>query len=267
MKIAVVNTKGGVGKSTISIQVAAIYLHNKFNTVVEHFEFDDENEDSKAFVNSKVMNRHTQSVAKTNLRDTITDILLDYEHLVLDVGANKTTTYFIDALIDSGMMPKIDLFIIPLMDGENDALSAIKVYEQLKDEDSSVKILFALNRINTNRDLYSQFNVFLGDKRGVFNDSGLIDQIAKEEQHYITIEDSDSVKYSKNFGTTIWELATLDRNIAQEIKDALTNNESKETIRMLSFKKGVKDDCQDYVKINLDPSFKKLDELIGEALS
>ena len=262
MKIAVVNSKGGVGKSTISIQIAAIYLYKKFNTPIEHFEFDDENEDSKAFVNSTIINRHTQSVAKTNLRDTITDILLDYEHAILDIGANKTTTYFIDALIDTGMMPQIDLFIIPLMDGENDAISAIKVYKQLKNEDSSCKILFALNRINTNRDLYSQFNIFLGDKRGVFNDSGLIDEIPKDDRVYITIEDSDSVKYSKNFGTTIWELATLNRDISQEIKDALSSNAPKDTIRMLSFKKGVKDDCIDYVKINLEPSFKIIDNYL-----
>jgi cellulose biosynthesis protein BcsQ len=262
MKIAVVNSKGGVGKSTISIQIASIYLYTKFNTVIEHFEFDDENEDSKAFVNSKVINRHTQSVAKTNLRDTITDILLDYEHLVFDIGANKTTTYFIDALIDTGMMSQIDLFIIPLMDGENDAISAIKIYNQLKEEDSNTKILFALNRVNTNRDINSQFNLFLGDKRGVFNDSGLIDTIAKEDRKYITIEDSDSVKYSKNFGTTIWELAKLQRDISQEIKDALANNESKETIRMLSFKKGVKDDCQDYLNINVDPSFEIIDTMM-----
>jgi len=264
MNIAVINSKGGVGKSTISIQVAASYLYDTFKLKANHFEFDDENEDNKAFEKSEIINTFNEKVYRTNLRDRITDILLEYENIVFDIGANKTTTYFVDALKESGMMPKIDLFIIPLMDGENDALNAIKIFNTLKDEDASSKIIFALNRININRDIYSQFNVFLGDKRGVFNDNGLIDQIDIMYREYISIEDSDAVKYSKNFGLSIYELSALDRDISGEIKTALKNNESKETIRMLSFKKGVKDDCDVYTKNILKPAFQILNKILKD---
>ena len=263
MKIVVLNSKGGVGKSTISVQIAAIYLHQRFNQVIDHFEFDDENEDSKAFLNSQVIRRHSQKVAKANLRDVVTDLLLEHEHAVFDIGANKTTIYFLEGLLESGLMSKIDLFIIPLMDGENDASSAIKVYRQLKKEDPTAKVLFALNRVNTNRELGLQFNVFLGDKRGVFNDSGMIDEIPESDRHYTTMIDSDAVKYSKNFGITIWELGRLNRDLGAEIKEALKNNESKEMIRLLSFKKGVKDDCADYIEKNIKPAFEKIEEMVG----
>jgi hypothetical protein len=264
MNIAVINSKGGVGKSTISIQVAASYLYMRTNTKVNHFEFDDENEDNKAFEKSEIINTFNEKVSRTNLRDRITDILLDYEQVVFDVGANKTTTFFVTALKESGMMPKIDLFIIPLMDGENDGINALKIYHELKAEDANANILFALNRINTNRELHSQFNVFLGDKRGVFNDSGLIDEIDEADQRFISIEDSDAVKYSKNFGLCIYELALLQRDISTEIKEALKNGASKEAIKMLSFKKGVKDDCEEYYRINLEPAYTTLNEVLKD---
>lgn len=265
MKIAVLNSKGGVGKSTISVQIAATYVYATYGEAVHHYEFDDENEDSKAFINTKLIIRHSQKVAQANLRADITDILLEHEHLIFDVGANKTTTYFIEALKETGMMSHVDLFIIPLMDGENDAISAIKIFNHLKQEEPTAKIIFALNRVNTNRDLGSQFNVFLGDKRGVFNDKGLIEDIDEKDRVYITLNDSDAIKYGKNFGLTVWELAHTKRNLAAEIKEATQNNEPKEVIRMLSFKKGVKDDCEKYITSVVKPSFELIKKIVGEA--
>ena len=264
MNIVIINSKGGVGKSTISMQIAATYLYQLTKKKVNHYEFDDENRDNISFDKSQIVNTEAKQVARTNLRDTLADVLLEENNVVIDVGANKTTVYFLEALLDSGMVHSVDLFIVPLMDGESDAISAIKIYQIIKDTNPEANILFALNRVNTNRDINSQFNIFLGDKRGIFNDKGMIDNIPQEDKNFIQIEDSDAIKHSKNFGVTIWELAYNERDIGKEIKEALNTNANIQLIKTLSFKKGIKDDCASYLRTNLTPIFKEIDMILND---
>lgn len=259
MNITIINTKGGVGKSTISMQVASAYLYQSTSKMVNHFEFDDENRDNLSFEHSNIVNTNTQEVQKSNLRDVLTDILLENDNVVIDVGGNKTTIYFIEALLESGMNHSIDLFIIPLMDGESDALSAIKIYKIIRDANGQTPILFALNRVHKNADLKTQFNVFLGDERGVFNDEGIIESIPQEDRNFIAIEDNEVIKYSKNFGITILEIANINRDLAQEVQYAIQNRDNPQLIKMLSFKKAVKDDCISYLQNTLNPIFERLD--------
>jgi hypothetical protein len=119
-----------------------------------------------------------------------------------------------------------------------------------------------LNRSQTYKTLNSQFNIFLGDERNIFNEKGMIEKIPEQDRKYISINDSDAIKYSKNFGLTIWELANNNRDIGAEIKEALNNGVNKELIKTLSFKKGIKDDCLDYLKSNLAPIFKEIDIIL-----
>ncbi len=262
MNIAIINSKGGVGKSTISMQIASTYIFQATGKKVNHFEFDDENQDNISFKQSNIINTHTQKVEKTNLRDKLTDILMDNDNVVIDIGANKTTMYLLEALDKSGMVFKIDLFIVPLMDGESDANSAIKVYQMLKEMDSDAIIIFALNRLSLSKDVNSQFDIFLGDERNIFNDKGVIENIPENDRNIIKLEDNDVIKYSKNFGLTIWELAVSNRDISDELNDALNKEVNKDLIKTLSFKKGIKDDCLNYLKSNLHPIFLDIDNIM-----
>jgi len=245
------------------MQIAATYLYAKSGKKANHFEFDDENQDNIAFSKSEIVNTYSSTVAKTNLRNKLTDILLDNENVVIDVGANKTTVYFLQALLESGMIFKINLFIVPLMDGESDAISAIKIYQIIKEVNPDANIVFALNRVNTNKEVKSQFNIFLGDDRGIFNDNGVISNIPLEDRNVIKLDDSDAVKYSKNFGLTIWELANNNRDIGNELREALNKGTNKELIKTLSFKKGIKDDCLSYLETNLAPIFQEIDKVLN----
>jgi len=50
LKVAVISSKGGVGKSTISMQLITPYLYEKNGSnPIAHYEFDDENQDSLSF--------------------------------------------------------------------------------------------------------------------------------------------------------------------------------------------------------------------------
>jgi cellulose biosynthesis protein BcsQ len=262
-KIVVLNAKGGVGKSTISMQVVVPYLYTRSqNSIVNYYEFDDENEDSKSFINSKLVSSTQVKVVESNLREVIADIVLKDESMCIDVGANKTTNYFVSSLIDSGMVDAIDLIIIPLADGELDAINAVELYYKIKESQSEVKILFVLNRYNELRNIHSQFDIFLGDKRGFFDTQGLIENIGAQDRNYVTLTDSDTIKYCRSFGTTVWELANLDRDLTGQLREAIKEKRDKQEIKMLSFKKALKGDCELYTKNSLENIFKKIDELI-----
>ncbi len=262
-KIAILNTKGGVGKSTASMQLIVPYLYQKSGFPISYFEFDDENEDAISFDKSRLIWIEKVNVTGVDLREQLRDILLLENSICMDVGANKTTVYVMDALIDSGMIHALDLVVIPLMDGELDAVSAINVYHKIKDASPDLKTVFVLNRWNENRELESQFDLFLGDKYGFFDTKGLINYIEEKDRNYIVLADSDAIKYSRGFGITLWELANQVENIDELLKNAIKNGARKEEIKKLSFKKALKKDCEVYSEKILNNAFKKLDKILG----
>ena len=262
-KIAVINTKGGVGKSTVSMQLIAPYLFNKTGTPISFFEFDDENEDNLSFDKSRLVWREKVQVAGQDLRDVVRDILLMDTNICLDVGANKTAVYVLDALLESGMIYALDVVVIPLMDGELDATSAINIYQKIKNANGDIKTVFALNRWNETRDVASQFDIFLGDKYGFFDTKGVINYIDERDRNYLVLADSDAIKYSRAFGLTVWELATSQMDVDSELKEALKNGASKEEIKRLSFKKSLKNDCEKYNERILKKAFDELDRFLA----
>jgi len=126
-KIIVLNSKGGVGKSTTSTQILAPYLYikNGQNDKVNLIEFDDENEDSLSFQDSEILTPKRVKIEGNDLDSALTDNVLDFDNVVLDIGGNKTTTFVINSLIDSGIINAFDLIVIPLTDGEQDAVNVI----------------------------------------------------------------------------------------------------------------------------------------------
>ncbi len=261
-KVAVLNTKGGVGKSTVSMQLIAPYLYQKNRSPISYFEFDDENEDATTFDKCSLVWLEKVNVLGVDLREQLRDILLLENSICMDVGANKTTIYILEALFDSGMVHALDLVVIPLMDGEVDAASALDIYHRVKKQNPDLKILFVLNRWNENRELESQFDLFLGDKYGFFDTKGVINYIDEKDRNYVVLADSDAIKYSRGFGETLWELSNEEDNIDNELRRAIKEGASKEEIKKISFKRALKKDCIEYREKFLKQAFKKLDHLL-----
>jgi hypothetical protein len=263
-KFLILNTKGGAGKSTACTQIAVPYLYEKTKQEVMVYEFDDENQESRSFGGSEIFTAERIPVGRRDLRDEVTEILLNDSTACIDVGANKTAVAVMEALLDSGMIYRVDLVIIPIMDGEIDALSAFDVYFALKEKHAEVKVVFALGRVNSSRHLSCQFDIFLGDGRGLFQKEGILSSFQPQDQRYFTIQDTDTIKYGRLFGVTVWELSRMEKDLDGELKEAIEKGADVKSVRLLSFKRSLKYDCDLYVKHVLAPAFEIIDDCLGE---
>jgi cellulose biosynthesis protein BcsQ len=261
LKVLVVSSKGGVGKSTVSMQIIAPYLYQKNNNnKISFYEFDDENIDSLSYGGSQLSHREPIEVEEFVLMDKLIEILSRDEFCCIDVGGNKSTTLCIDAINGSGMVNMIDLAVIPLLDGEQDAINAKKVYDLLKELNPDINILFALNKVKNPKYIKYQFDSFFGDIRGIFDDSDAIVKHIEdnEKENYIIIEDNDIIKYSRKFGTTIFEIAEQKRDFMLELEKADQEKEKK----LIGFKNYVYQNGKKYYENILRPCFTKIDQIL-----
>ncbi|WP_455755964.1 hypothetical protein [Sulfurimonas sp.] len=265
LKILVVSSKGGVGKSTVSMQVVAPFLYEKNNkNSIPFYEFDDENIDSLSYGASNLTTREAIDVEEFVIMDKFIEILSRDEFCCIDVGGNKSTSLCLDTLDECGMVREIDLVVIPILDGEQDAINAKKVYARLKQIDSEINVVFALNRVKNKKYVKYQFDNFFGDVRGIFDDSSamlnFIDE--KHKENYICIDDSDMIKYSRKFGMTIYEIAVEKRDFISEFEGANTEKEKK----LIAFKNYVYQNTKKYYEHILKACFAELDTITKEII-
>lgn len=259
LKVLVVSSKGGVGKSTVSMQVIAPYLYEKNNKQsISFYEFDDENIDSLSYGASNLSTREVIDVEEYIIMEKFIEILSKDEFSCIDVGGNKSTSLCLNTIGDCGMIGEIDLAIIPLLDGEQDAINAKNTYEKLKELDPDLTIVFALNRVKNQKFIEYQFDNFFGDVREIFDDSNSLLKYIDEKDNFICVEDSDVIKYSRKFGMTIYEIAFQDRDFISEFKNA---NEEKQK-KLIAFKNYVYQHGRKYYQSTLKVCFEKLDNII-----
>jgi len=267
LRIAVISSKGGVGKSTISMQLIIPYMFEKNNLkTVSHYEFDDENNDSSSFGDSSLSVRRQVSVSSPLLREELAEIFAKDESICLDIGANKTTMTLIEALNDSGMVNFLDLVVIPLLDGEQDSINASFIYSVLKGYNPKLKFVFVLNRVKEAEYVEYQFENYFGDIRGIFkNINAVSDNIFDEDKdNYLLMLDHDIVKYSRRFGLTIYEMTKQNRDFIGALKNSFSNFSQEDEIKLLSFKNYISKSANSYEKDVLNVAFKKIDKIIGE---
>lgn len=264
MKIITINSKGGVGKSTTSMQVIAPFLYQHIgNKKVNFVELDDENQDSTTFARSELVEAQQIQITGTDLDSKLLDIIIDNENIIIDVGGNKTTTFVIDSLSNTGIINALDLIVIPLGDGEQDASNAIKLYNRVRELNNEIKIVFALSRVDSSMDLEMQFFDFFGDKQGRVDDrDGLIDKIKPEDQNIIKIRNSEVIKYSRAFGITAYELS--DKNVddvKEKMKQALGKKDNAK-VKKLAYRQTILNKAAEYRRSVLDPAFEVLKTLV-----
>jgi len=261
LKIVVVSSKGGVGKSTISMQLVAPFLYEQSNKQpVSFYEFDDENSDCLSYGDSGLTTRKIMEVSSPILREELTELFSKEETACIDIGGNKTTTIVLDALNESGMIHFVDLVIIPLLDGEQDGINAVIVYSILKDMRPDLKFVFALNRAKNHRYVEYQFDNFFGDVRGIFQNNNSVKNCVfdNHDNNYIVMLDDDIIKYSRRFGLTIYEIAHQNQDFIALLKLNMNEFSHEQEIKLISFKNYIKKASETYYEDVLKLGFDRL---------
>jgi len=265
LKVAVISSKGGVGKSTISMQLVVPYIFERCGKqTINHYEFDDENNDSSSFGASTLSKRKQINVSSPILREELAEIFAQDEALCLDIGANKTTMTLIEALNDSGMINFLDFVVIPILDGEQDGINASFIYSVLKGCKQSLKFIFVLNRVNNLEYAHYQFENYFGDSRGIFkNINAVVDNLFEEDkENYLLMLDDEIIKYSRRFGLTIYEIEQQKKDFTKALENSFSNLSTKEEIKLLSFKNYIAKSANSYVNDVLFVAFKKIDNIL-----
>jgi hypothetical protein len=258
--IIIPQTKGGVGKSTLAMQVIAPYLYKKHGKKITYIEIDDENNDSQSFNRTEIVNKRMLQTNKLKELDEL--ILMDDNHeIIVDVGGNKTSTLVLDEIKKVGTFNNVK-WIVPLGDGELDGRNAIATMKKLKKIEANAQdnLIFALSRaISTEQDyLEEQFINFFGHKY-LGSNSTITDVI--QNPKYIPIVNDKIITISRYLGSTVWEMAHNNTDFAKKAVEAKELGD-KESARKYLFFRRIQTEAKDYVLNNLNNVFCALDKEI-----
>ncbi len=258
--IIIPQTKGGVGKSTVAMQVIAPYLFKKHNKKVTYIEIDDENNDSQSFTQTQIVNKRMLGTNKLTQLDEL--ILMDDNHeIIVDVGGNKTSALVLDEIKKIGSFDNIK-WIIPLGDGELDGKNAISTMKKIKkiEKNSEKNVLFALNRAISmdNEYIEEQFINFFGHK--YLESNSVICDFVKNPK-YFPVKNDKVITMSRYLGSTVWEMAYTNTDFTKKALEAKELGDIESARKYLFFRR-IQTEAKDYVIGVLNKIFCELDTWI-----
>ncbi|WP_121628685.1 hypothetical protein [Poseidonibacter antarcticus] len=258
--IIIPQTKGGVGKSTVAMQVIAPYLYKKHGKRITYIEIDDENNDSQSFTRTEIVNKRMLGTNKLTQLDEL--ILMDDNHeVIVDVGGNKTSSLVLDEIKKVGTFGNVK-WIIPLGDGELDGKNAIATMKKIKriDENASNNVIFALSRAISMEDDYieEQFINFFGHK--YIDSNSVICDFVKNPK-YFPVKNDKVITMSRYLGSTVWEMAYNNTDFAQKAIRAKELGDIESARKYLFFRR-IQTEAKDYVINVLNKIFCDLDTWI-----
>ena len=255
--IIIPQTKGGVGKSTVAMQVIAPYLYKKHGKKILYIEIDDENNDSQSFTATQIVEKKMLSTNKITELDEL--ILTDDNHqVIVDVGGNKTSSLVLEEIAKIGTFGNVK-WIVPMGDGELDGKNAIATMKKLRkiERNSTDNLLFALNRaISTEPDyLQEQYINFFGHK--YLGSSSTISDIV-EDPKYFAVKNDKVITMSRYLGSTVWEMAHNNTDFGAKAIEAKEKGDMESARKFLFFRR-LQTEAKDYVLGTLNGIFCQLD--------
>ena len=256
--IIIPQTKGGVGKSTVAMQVIAPYLFKKHGKKVTYIEIDDENNDSQSFTRTEIVNKRMLGTNKLTELDEL--ILMDDNHeIIVDVGGNKTSSLVLEEIKKVGSFGNVK-WIIPLGDGELDGKNAIATMKKIKkiENNPEENVLFALNRAISMEPEYieEQFINFFGHKY-LDSNSVLCDFV--KDPKYFAVKNDKVITMSRYLGSTVWEMAYNNTDFAKKAMKAKELGDIESARKFLFFRR-IQTEAKDYVLGTLNKIFYDLDQ-------
>lgn len=256
LKVLVVSTKGGVGKSTVAMQLVAPYLYEKnAGRAIRYYECDDTNKDINSYGATALIKRSIVNMGSPMLRDELFSIVTQDDPVCIDVGGNNTAKALVNALNESGGLEYIDLVFIPTLDGEQDMINALTTYQNLKAMKKDIQIIFVLNRVKNRAYVTQQFDHFFGDSRGIFKNFLEAKKFISSEELklYTMLAESDVIRYSRRFGLSVYEIAKIDASYVNELS-------KKNDPKVASFKHFMSKTCKKYHDEVLSKNFSIIDK-------
>ena len=248
-----INSKGGVGKSTLANQILPPYIYLKNNKKAKLIEIDDENNDSAIINNSDILEAKTIHTSKIK---TIDEIFIDDEDVIVDVGGNKTATIFLSEMKKIGEFQNVTWFI-PVGQGLQDTANAMDTQRTITELDKEANIIFVLSNNRTD-DVAWEYLHFFGNE---FLDTPF--SIHDKDTKYIIIKSSDIVNNAKTFGKTVYDIAQNKTDFKVEAKKAKA--EKKDDLkRKYLFLNRVKNEAIEYTNNLIENVYKELDKIIKE---
>jgi len=246
-----INSKGGVGKSTLANQILPAYLYLKNGSKTRLIEIDDENEDSKDLAASEILD--IRAIHTSQIK-TIDEVFIDDDvDTIIDVGGNKTATIFLSEMKKIGEVENI-VWLIPIGQGRQDAANALDTSNAIKEIDADAKIIYVLSNSKSD-DLEWEYLHFFG------NDY-LDTPFAIQTDSYIVIPHSDIVNNAKTFGKTVYDISQNDEDFRALAKEAKLKGDD-DLKREYLFLNRVKNEAINYIDDLQKNVFPKLDELIA----
>ncbi len=255
----VINSKGGVGKSTLANQILTAYLFLKNNTKkVQLIEIDDENKDSAIFAKSNILDAKQLT---TKQLFEIDEIFLDDDDVIIDVGGNVTATKFLNDIQQIGEFNNI-VWYIPVMQGMQDTANALDMYYSIKNIDNNANIIFALSNVYSNvnnlDDLQFEFLHFFGNE---FLNTPFAIPKKIPEYKYIAIQHTPVLNYAKTFAKTILDIANNTKDFKELAKQAKKDGNDTQKRKYLFYNR-IKNSAINYINTLQDSVFNKLDNYL-----
>jgi len=146
--IAVINTKGGVGKSTIAFHVLPAILADRNFEIIE---IDNNNKTDETFLNTQILKG---KVTSFNIEEgtqkleelVVTNMLYEDKISVIDAGGGDDSKKVIDAFIEQNLIDDT-LFIIPFTPDFAQLKNLVDTYNILPEK---AKIIVVLNNADIN---------------------------------------------------------------------------------------------------------------------
>jgi len=150
MRTAVLNPKGGVGKSTIAVQVLPFYYDN-YPILVE---FDYKNKELNYFDYPNAKLSFTPEELRENLLKLETE-----ENLIIDVGGNQAVDAFLSVAEEVEFLEEIDRIVIPVTRDSTSMRAIGSLLDALDEAGIEVeeKVILALNKVDPRVPVEEQF--------------------------------------------------------------------------------------------------------------
>lgn len=202
--IAVVQEKGGVGKSTTSQQVGATYNLDRLG-VSQLLEQDDQNMHCDFLTSSAIEARQVKLGSENRALEAAQELLVSLRKpTVIDLGGNRTCTVMMREMAANGLLELLDLMMVPVTSPDIDVAKARNVLEMLDAVAPHVRRTIVIGRCYQDIRNPADDSILDGQFRAV---RSLAQEFKIPRENILIFPHCDAVWLCRDLGMTVYEAA------------------------------------------------------------